>query len=86
MYKFVFITDFQANRTHHNNMLCGLCGNLNGLPSDDHWPQYGMGHASSIKEFVDSWKTDGDCGIKVIHGQSDKNANTSAEEDEVDDK
>ncbi|CAD5211157.1 unnamed protein product [Bursaphelenchus xylophilus] len=65
------------------HILCGLCGNFNGHPSDDHWPQFGLGPAASTFEFIESWKTDSECGMEDLYGQSERDVlEMETEEDE----
>ncbi|CAD5207366.1 unnamed protein product [Bursaphelenchus okinawaensis] len=73
-----------ADRSSNANILCGLCGNFNGHPSDDHWPQFGLGPAASIFEFVESWKTDSECGLEDIYGQSERDVDEIEMEDQDD--
>ncbi|KHN88996.1 BMP-binding endothelial regulator protein [Toxocara canis] len=48
----------------HQSKVCGLCGNFNGNPDDDLWPQYGSSVSTSIDEFAKSWRH----GAKCIGG------------------
>uniref|UniRef100_A0A914RXJ6 VWFD domain-containing protein n=1 Tax=Parascaris equorum TaxID=6256 RepID=A0A914RXJ6_PAREQ len=40
----------------HQSKVCGLCGNFNGNPDDDLWPQYGSSVSTSIDDFAQSWR------------------------------
>ncbi len=40
----------------HQNHVCGLCGNYNGVSNDELLPQFGSELTDDIDEFAQSWK------------------------------